>query len=310
MADQRPVNCSVCYEVELSLRQGRSWQGQVPVREDQLIGWLWTMGKWKKELFRVSEELKGQSYWKKLHQRMLHEVSPQDAECIEDATKEFELEVKKAATARIQPIIQEKAQRILAEVTWGMFHEGQDSQIPSDVRFKRTREGNLFIGAGNLHGGLKEAAWRFTDNPGRKRWLGNDRLWTTPGKVVMYRLNGRFNRIPIKKADGRYTRHVPPESPGPQNFFRGKPATIVYAERIDYPAFIHFWLWTDPEVQEEDLRVWWEIAGNRGIMGYRQMGDGQFDVLRFQRVSEDIEQKLIAAEEAKLTGRVLGKISR
>jgi len=195
--------------------------------------------------------------------------------------------------------VDEKAQHVLNEVTWGTGSYGSDSMLPADVRFKRTKRGNLYVGAGNLLAALEEAAWRHTDNPGKKRWLRNDRLWVSPGKVVLHRRNENGATVPITRADGRHERNIPPEPPNQRNLFRGKPATIVFAERVDYPAQLPFYLWTAPDVYESDLLIWWEIAGERGIMGYRQMKQGQFDVTRFSLINPDRKAALIAAERAK-----------
>lgn len=255
--DARPQQCKVCYEVELVLRPGKSWIGQIPATMKQLCGLLSTM-----------------PHWKKLRAQML----AKDCEAL----------------------IAEKAHGILEEVTRGTRHFGQDSLLHGDVRFKRTRESNLFIGAGNVLRALKEAAQRWEDNNVKPRWL-KTRLWTTPGKIVIFRKdeNNPGFHIPIKMPDGRITLHIPPERPGPENMFRGKPATIKFAERVDYPAYIRFFLWTTPEVVEDDLALWWQIAEEQGLMGYRQRQQGQFTVTTFRRASAAQIEYLIAREMEK-----------
>lgn len=257
MMDEKPRQCTVCYEVELALRSGKSWIGQTPATMKQLCGWLRAMPHRKK---------------------MREEMSVEDFDAL----------------------IEEKARHILEEVTRGTKHFGQDSPLHADVRFKRTREGNLFIGAGNVLRVLKEAAQRWEDNNAKPRWL-KMRLWTTPGKIVIFRKDEHNPRlyIPVKMPDGRVELHVPPERPGPGNMFRGKSATITFAERVDYPAYLRFYLWTTPEVTEDDLVLWLQIAEEQGLVGYRQRQQGQFMVTTFHRASEMQIEHLVMREMAK-----------
>ena len=281
----RPENCTTCYEVEIALREGKSWQGMLPTRKDHLAGKLASSPWRKKELARQKTEL-----FKTLlipGQTALHKEAQQefDQEC-ERIDKEYTC------------ISEEKAKGILEQLTRGFMHEGMDSMIPGDLRFKRSAKGNLFIGAASVLAGLQEAAWRLEDNPGRKRFL-RSRLWISPGKLVMYRRDKHGKPVFIQKADGRDERTIPPEAPGPQNMFRGKSSTIIFAERVDAPAYIHFWFWTDPEVEMDMLNRWWPVAGERGIMGYRQMKQGQFDVIKFTLASDSQKQRLLAMETSR-----------
>ncbi len=257
--DERPAQCTICYEMELALRPGKSWLGQTPTTMGQICGWLSAMSHWK----RLKEQMPAEDYNVRL---------------------------------------EEKARGILEEVTRGTNHFGKDSPIHADVRFKRTREGNLFVGAGNVLRALKESAQVWEDNIAKSRWL-KTRLWTTPGKIVIFRKDEEDPRIflPIKIPDGRIELHVPPEPPGPENMFRGKPATIKSAECVHYPAFLRFYLWTMPDVGEDDLVLWWQIAGEQGLVGYRQRQQGQFTVTNFRRASAATVEHLVMREMMKET---------
>ena len=266
----RPDQCTVAYQIELTLRLGYSWEAMIPTTEDQLFGWLRSM-----------------DYRKKLR-----------ADMTEAEIEMFDEE------------IHEKARNIREEVSRGSWHEGQDSPIPSDLRFKRTRPGHLYIGAGNILAMIQEVAWRDEDNPGIKRRL-RTRAWITPGKVVFLRYRewtvGTMLRVgfaPLKSADGRHQGHVPPEPPGPTNHFRGKPATLRFAERIDPPATLRFYLWTTEDVPEQKLMRWFAIAQEYGLGGARATGQGKFDVTRFSRLGDDARDRLIAEEERKSTASI------
>jgi len=281
----RPVNCTTCFEVELALREGKSWTAMLPARKDYLVGKL------------------ASSPWRK--QELAKEKTALFASLLVAGETTLREDTQSAYDAGCQQLdekykteIEEKAEGILAQLTRGFVHEGKDSLIPGDMRFKRTANGNLFIGAASIAKCLKEAAWRLEDNPGRQRFLSS-RLWISPGKLVMYRRDENDEPVFIKKADGRDERTVPPEPPGPQNMFRGKASTIIFAERVDAPVSIHFRLWTDPEVTMDMLNSWWPVAGERGIEGYRQMKQGQFDVIKFALAEDRQKQRLLAIEASK-----------
>ena len=108
--ESRPDQCSVAYQIELTLRRGYSWEAMIPTTEENIFGWLWSM-----------------DYRKKLRQGMT-----------EEEVEEFDAQVH------------EKARNIREEVSRGSWHQGKDSPIPNDLRFKRTRPGHLYIGAGNI----------------------------------------------------------------------------------------------------------------------------------------------------------------
>ena len=269
---RRPERCSVVYDVQLALRPNRSWEGMVPANKAQLMGWL-----------------KAMPYRKKRLAEMIANIRYGSPEAAEEA---FNAEVEKTA------------EHILQEVTWGFKSYGEDSRLHADVRFKRTKMSKLFIGAGNILAALEEAAWRYEDNPGRKRFI-KSRAWITPGKVVLQRFqNGRW--LFITQPDGRSERNVPPEPPAPHNFFRAKPATIVFAEKVDYPCCLSFWLWTDPEISGQDLSTWFTIAGERGLMRYRQMKQGQFDLDRLLLASPDTVRELLEKEREKEEAKARG----
>jgi len=285
----RPVNCTTCFEVELALRPDKSWIAMLPARKDYLAGKLasapWRKRELAKEKTALFESLLA------VGEMTLREEAQS---AYDDGCRLLDEQYKTNA--------EEKAEGILAQLTRGFIHEGQDSLIPGDLRFKRTANGNLFIGAASIIKGLKEAAWHLEDNPGRQRFLSS-RLWVSPGKLVMYRRDENGEPAFIKKADGRDERTVPPEAPGPQNMFRGKSSTIIFAERVtsevNASVLIHFWLWTDPEVTIEILNSWWPVAGERGIEGYRQMKQGQFDVIKFALATDSQKQRLLAIEASK-----------
>lgn len=264
----RPPRCSTAYQVELAVREGNCWEGMIPCNIKDLTGWLRAMPFRKKQL-----------------ENALHGV--------EDPA------VEEAIRAQHEAVILEKAQHILNEATLGSNHEGADSFLRPDYRFKRTSNGNLYIGAGNILAAINEAAWFHTDNPGMKRRL-KGKLWVSPGKVVMYRYADTGKREFVTKADGRNQRQIPPEPPSPANMFRGKPSTLVFAECVRAPAFVHFTLWTDPEVDDEDLLQWLTIAGELGLMKNRQHRQGQFDTVKFHRATEELRQELVRRERAKV----------
>ena len=291
----RPANCTTCFDVELGLREGKSWHGMLPVRRDHLVGKL-ANSSWRKK--KLTDEKT--RYFKRLLIRGETTLRKEAEEAFQEECGRIDAEYRRVS--------KEKAEGILAQLTHGFLHQGMDSQIPGDLRFKRTREGNLYIGAASVLAGLQEAAWRLENNPGRKRFL-QARMWVSPGKLPMYRRNRHGNAIFIKKADGRNERTVPPEAPGPQNMFRGKPSTILFPEIVTSPfgkpaerVFIRFGLWADPEVTIDMLNRWWPVAGERGIMGYRQMKEGQFDVVKFVLASDSHKQYLLAIESSKRMG--------
>ena len=310
MPESRPKVCIICYDLELVLRPEKSWEGMIPARKDQLIGWFKSMPYWKKKRGDLCEAIRQEPRWQNLWRTLLAsavESVPEnnaDAERLarENSEKEFTALLIGEANRRLAPRLEAKTEHVLEEVTQHMFHHGSDSMLPADLRFKRTRNDSLYMGAGNILSAIEESAQRLEDNPAKKRWL-KSRLWITPGKVVMYRyLEGSGNtRFPIKIPDGRHERNIPPEPPNQRNFFRGKTATLVFAEKVDYPAYLHFFLWSAPEIHEIDLRQWLWVAGERGLGGYRQMRQGQFSV-RLQRVTEEIRQLLLQREEAKRRG--------
>ncbi len=281
----RPANCTTCFEVELALREGKSLIAMLPARKDYLVGKL-ASSPWRKQ--KIAKEKTA------LFASLLAAGETTLREGMQSAYDDGCREIDEKYKAEVE----EKAEGILAQLTRGFIHEGQDSLIPGDLRFKRTANGCLFIGAASIIKGLKEAAWRLEDNPGRQRFLGS-RLWVSPGKLVMYRRDENGEPAFIKKADGRDERTVPPEAPNPQNMFRGKVSTIIFAERVDAPASIHFWLWTDSEVTMDMLNSWWPVAGERGIEGYRQMKQGQFDVVKFALAGDSQKQRLLAMEASK-----------
>ena len=269
----------------MGLRDGKSWTAMLPARKDYLAGKLASSPWRKREIVKEKTALFASLLVEGETTLSDEMASVYDAGC-------RQIDERYAAEA------ERKAEGILAQLTRGFAHEGRDSLIPGDLRFKRTAKGHLFIGAASVIKGLKEAAWRLEDNPGRQRFLGS-RLWISPGKLVMYRRDANREPAFISKADGRDERTVPPEAPGPQNMFRGKQSTIIFAERVDAPAFIHFWMWADPEVTAEMLNSWWPVAGERGIEGYRQMKQGQFDVLKFTLATDSQKQRLLAIEASK-----------
>lgn len=263
--ESRPDQCTVAYQIELTLRSGYSWEAMIPTTEEQLFGWLRSM-----------------EYRKKLRQKMT-----------EKEIEEFDEEVHG------------KARNIREEVSRGSWHEDEDSPLPNDLRFKRTRNGHLYIGAGNILAMIREVAFRDEDNAGWLRRL-KTRMWISPGKVVFLRYQEQAVRgilrasfAPISCADGRHIGHLPPEPPGPANHFRGKPATIRWSERIDCPADLRFVLWTTSDVEEQSIMRWFAIAQEYGLGGARAAGQGKFNVARFQRLSDDARARLIAEEERK-----------
>ncbi|MBI3261360.1 hypothetical protein HYZ64_03265 [Candidatus Berkelbacteria bacterium] len=260
--DVIPANCTGCYRCEWALRNNSLWEASVPVNTRNLNGWFGAMPYEKRALAGVEDEAD-----------QLRVVQDHQAH------------------------IAQKAANVLEETTRGFVHQGKDSMIPGDIRFKRTKNLSLYFGAGNILGAIREAAWYQTDNPGAKRRLGGDppKLYLRPGKVVIFRphTNG-YTRIPVTMADGRHERHSPPEAPAPKNMFRGKKATSVLAEYVAPPARLHFYLWVDPKAASfEQLELWTRVAGDLGLGGYRQMRQGQFDVLRFEELDEDVKQGLL-----------------
>lgn len=252
----RPSDCSVAYVVELALRKGNCFEATIPCNLKDIIGWLGSMPFRKQQLERALREADG------------------DPDLEEVVRLEF------------QDTLREKAQHVLNELTVGFAHPGEDSMLRPDYRFKRTRQGNLYIGAGNILAAISEAAWFQTDNPGIKRRL-KGKLFLSPGKVVMYRPNGNGHRDWIKRADGRNQRQVPPDPPSPANMFRGKPSTLIFAECVRFPANLHFTLWTTPEVDGEQLENWLEVAGELGLLKYRQRRQGQFDLVKFHSATDE-----------------------
>lgn len=185
------------------------------------------------------------------------------------------------------------ARGILQELTLGTVHEGESSGLPSDMRFKRTREGNLYVGAGNILAAIREAAFYSTGNPGFQRSLPR-RMLIRPGKVVIFRYEEE-SHVPLKRADGRSERHVPPGEPDPRMNWRRRPATIKFAERIDPPAFLRFRLWMSPDVDLEELGRWLVVAGELGLYGNHANRQGQFDVTGFRPLPMEAKQKEIEA---------------
>lgn len=247
--------------VEIGLREGASWLAILPANLESLKGMLSVMPRHKKR----KEDLLCQAG---------------------DSEQEQE-----AALAVWEQEIEAKARNIREELTRGNVRENEDSCIPSDLRFKRTREGNLYIGAGNILASIKEAAWFFTGNSGMKRSLGN-RLYVSPGKVIVYRYEER-NRIGLKMADGRIESHVPPAtimgSFGP----RKKPATINFPEAVNYPASLHFYLHIHPDVRMEDIRQYLEIAAELGLQGMHAARQGQFNVHRFYEPYQETKKQIL-----------------
>ncbi len=264
----RPAQCSAFYQVRLSLRRGNCWEANLPATLAQLIGWLRSRPYRKTQLLRLLEDVRGQED----HDRIVTEF---------------------------ENGLVDKAQHILNEVTGGKLHAGEDSPLPNDSCFKRTRNCNLFIGAGNLIMAVKEAAWFSSANPGIKRRLFQ-RLWVAPGKVVIFREDGRGRRLPLLQADGRSQRQIPPEGPNPGNMFRAKPARLVFAERVNAPAYLSFIFCVDPErVSEADLRGWLTIAGELGIMGFHQERQGQFDIVNLHPALPQTVERLLHREATK-----------
>lgn len=265
----RPSHCSVAYVVELALREGNCWEGVIPCNMKDLTGWLGSMPYRKQQLERALQEADG------------------------------DLELEEVVRLEHQAQLEQKAQHVLNELTVGFAHAGQDSMIRPDYRFKRTNNGNLYIGAGNILAAIKEAAWFKDDNPGWKRRL-QGKLYISPGKIVMYRYDEQTGkRVGITRADGRNQRQVPPEPPSPKNMFRGKPATLVFAERVRSPANLHFTLWTAPDVDGGLLESWLEIAGELGILKYRQQRQGQFNTVKFHPASPEQTEEFRRREVAK-----------
>ncbi|MFY9484015.1 MAG: hypothetical protein WAP74_00115 [Patescibacteria group bacterium] len=261
-----PANCTNCYRCEWVLRDGSLWEASVPVNTRSLTGWFGAMPYEKKQLERA---LAG----------------------VQDEAEQLRIVQDHHAH------IADKAAKVLEETTRGFTHQDQDSMIPGDIRFKRTRNLSLFFGAGNILGAIKEAAWYQTDNPGTKRRLSGDppKLYLRPGKVVIFRPHtDGYTRIPVTMADGRHERHSPPEAPGPKNMFRGKKATSVFAEYVGPPANLAFYLWVDPKAASmEQLELWSRVAGDLGLGGYRQMRQGQFNVVTFEELGDDAKQRLL-----------------
>lgn len=264
-SESRPEQCSVIYQVELTLRQGYSWEAMIPTTEKNIFGWLRSM-----------------DHRKNMRKSM--------------TTSEAEVFDKE---------IHEKARHVLEEVTRGSWHEGEDSPIPNDLCFKRTRKNNLCIGAGNVLAMLGEVAFRDEDNAGIKRRL-RSRTWITPGKIVFLRPTShntqgdiRNNFTPITRPDGRHESYVPPEPPSLANRFREKPATMKFAERIDPPAHLRFYLCTTKDISEEKFARWFIIAQEYGLSGGRMIGQGKFDVRRFVRLNDEWRAKFFAREREK-----------
>lgn len=185
------------------------------------------------------------------------------------------------------------ARGILQELTIGTVHEGESSGLPSDMRFKRTREGKLYIGAGDILTAIEEAAFFSTGNPGFQRSLPS-RLFIRPGKVVIFRYEGE-SHVPLRKADGRSERHVPPGPPEARMGWKRRPATIKFAEKVDHPAFLQFRLWMSPDVDLEQLGRWLVVAGELGLYGNHANRQGQFTVTGFRPLPIGARQDEIEA---------------
>lgn len=292
--ESRPEQCTVVYRVELVLRRGYSWEAMIPTKEEHIFGWLRSMDYRKNMRKKRRDEILA-------HARFVRGGELSDEETQDVLEKEFDPE-----ELRLDEELRKKARHILEEVTRGSWHEGKDSPIPNDFRFKRTRKGNLYTGAGNVLAMLGEVAFRDEDNQGIKRRL-KSRTWITPGKLVFLRPKGynargggRNTFIPLTRADGRSERHIPPEPPSPANRFREKPATMKFAERIDPPAHLRFYLCATEDIMEDKLARWFKIAEEYGINGGRITGQGKFDVWRFIRLNDEWRANFFAQERTKM----------
>ncbi len=237
-------------KVEIALRPGCHWEAILPCDQKSLEGMLKVMPFRKRQRDKFLEQA----------------VNGQESQI-----------AVTAALVGWEKEIEVKAGRILEELTRGTRHQGQDSPIPCDRRFKRTRQGNLFVGAGNILAAIKEAAFFITGNPGMKRSLGN-RLYISPGKVVICRYNEWGARGLLKKADGRIENHVPPTVVMGPTGPRRKPATISFPEIVEFPACLHFYLHIAPDTAVGDIEQYLEVGGELGLMGRHSGRVGQFNV--------------------------------
>lgn len=194
-----------------------------------------------------------------------------------------------------------KAEHIMDEVT----SDGLDSLLPSDYRFKTTRNGYVYCGAGNVKRMAKEAAYDVSGDVSIMRWLG-ERMWISPGKIVYHEplfYGGGLRYRPLTIGDvKRYESTIPPESRGPKNLYRGKLATIFYSQRIPYPWHLRFCLWASSEIEERTLGVWFEVGGTHGLGGARSMEEGQFVPLLLRRLTKRETERLLELEAQKNVG--------
>ena len=288
------------YLVELALRPGSSWEAVLPANMASLKGMLSSNLHWKQKREALMQQFGVNQAFSLVQatERALNAMVAEAAELLEEKRQELQslnedLQARREnASNAFDAMVERAASGILEQLT----ADGKDSLIPSDMRFKRTRgkQGrNLYIGAGDILTALIEAAFFATDDAGLKRRLGN-RLYLSPGKVVLYRFDHTGKtRLFLQKADGRRERHVPPGEPDPRMNFRRKPATINYPEVVNYPALLHFGLWMTPDVNPDDILRYLTIAGELGLYGYHSYRQGQFEVVKYHEAPDDYKSDMV-----------------
>ncbi len=311
----KATKVDVCYYIVLALRSLSSFVAMVPANRKQVEGWLGAQDYRKRVKQRAIDKLFGEELksfnqddlrlWEELQVQIKYGAGG-EAAAAREKIKRFQERlgfdsIKEEVERQYRAEIAIKAEHIMDEVT----SDGWDSPLPSDYRFKMTRNGYPYCGGGNIKRMLKQSAYDQTGSVGIMQWLSS-RFWVSPGKIVYHRpefVGGDLRYRPMTISDiERYESNIPPEPRSPQNFFRGKSATIFYAEKISYPCHLRFCLWTSSEIEERVLRVWFEVGGEQGLGGARQMQEGQFDLLLLRRLTEKETAHLLELEEQKNVG--------